>query len=167
MGTGFYRKVSHALSTICIAPFEALKIQHWYAYLISFSVYLSWHVCVRVFEWQRNRNNNDLPSPPGFNPSVGQSNMEVTMDTDQSHLILKKSWDIALGPIKQVSALSTNCAQPNWTGNVNRMEWILAATEHFFYLRFYRHFDSYSICFHCFFFILLLLPLQFRYRWTF
>lgn len=29
--------------------------------------------------------------------------MEVTMDTDQSHLILKKSWDIALGPIKQVS----------------------------------------------------------------
>lgn len=47
--------------------------------------------------------NNDLPTPPGFNPSVGQSHMEVTMDTDQSHLILKKSWDIALGPIKQVN----------------------------------------------------------------
>lgn len=61
----------------------------------------------RRFKWAldftaRNRNNNDLPSPPGFNQSVGQSNMEVTMDTDQSHLILKKSWDIALGPIKQV-----------------------------------------------------------------
>lgn len=46
---------------------------------------------------------NDLPAPPGFNPAVGQNHMEVTMDTDQSHLILKKSWDIALGPIKQVS----------------------------------------------------------------
>lgn len=50
---------------------------------------------------------NDLPAPPGYNPSVGQSHMEVTMDTDQSHLILKKSWDIALGPIKQVSAENT------------------------------------------------------------
>lgn len=49
---------------------------------------------------------NDLPSPPGYNPSVGQSHMEVTMDTDQNHLILKKSWDIALGPIKQVSPFS-------------------------------------------------------------
>lgn len=34
--------------------------------------------------------------------------MEVTMDTDQSHLILKKSWDIALGPIKQVSLIQSS-----------------------------------------------------------
>ncbi|XP_031631451.1 ER membrane protein complex subunit 4 [Contarinia nasturtii] len=60
----------------------------------------------KKFKWALDFNTrsrgNDLPSPPGFNPSVGQSHMEVTMDTDQSHLILKKSWDIALGPIKQV-----------------------------------------------------------------
>lgn len=60
----------------------------------------------RKFKWAldfttRSRS-NDLPAPPGFNPAVGQNHMEVTMDTDQSHLILKKSWDIALGPIKQV-----------------------------------------------------------------
>lgn len=52
----------------------------------------------------RNRNTIDLAAPPGYNPSVGQSHNEVALDTDQNHLILKKSWDIALGPIKQVCA---------------------------------------------------------------
>lgn len=27
----------------------------------------------------------------------------MAKDTDQNHLIIKKSWDIALGPIKQVN----------------------------------------------------------------
>lgn len=63
-------------------------------------------VCV-LGDCIRNRNTNDLPSPPGFNPSVGQSHMEVAMDTDQNHLILKKSWDIALGPIKQVNTMAS------------------------------------------------------------
>lgn len=53
----------------------------------------------------RVRNNNDMPAPPGYNPLVGQSHMEVTMDTDQNHLLVKKSWDIALGPIKQVISI--------------------------------------------------------------
>lgn len=72
----------------------------------DFNPYLiCWCVIVCACAWNRirNRSNNDLPSPPGFNPSVGQSHTEVSMDTDQSHLILKKSWDIALGPIKQVN----------------------------------------------------------------
>lgn len=55
------------------------------------------------FLYRRGNKSSDLPAPPGYNPSVGQSHNEVAMDTDQSHLILKKSWDIALGPIKQVS----------------------------------------------------------------
>ncbi|XP_055693176.1 ER membrane protein complex subunit 4 [Lutzomyia longipalpis] len=46
--------------------------------------------------------NADIASPPGYNPTVGQSHSEVAKDTDQNHLIMKKSWDIALGPIKQV-----------------------------------------------------------------
>jgi len=43
-----------------------------------------------------------LASPPGYNPSVGLSHSEVARDEDQNRLIIKKSWDIALGPIKQV-----------------------------------------------------------------
>lgn len=41
-------------------------------------------------------------SPPGYNPSVGQHHSEVAKETDQSNLIIKKSWELALGPIKQV-----------------------------------------------------------------
>lgn len=49
----------------------------------------------------RNRN-IDLQSPPGYNPTNNQIQGETAMEADQNHLILKKSWDIALGPIKQV-----------------------------------------------------------------
>ncbi|XP_055535028.1 ER membrane protein complex subunit 4 [Wyeomyia smithii] len=63
----------------------------------------------KKFKWQldftnssnRSRSSSDIASPPGFNPSAGQVHSEVARDNDQSHLILKKSWDIALGPIKQ------------------------------------------------------------------
>lgn len=44
-----------------------------------------------------------MQTPPGYNPSIGHNHVEVAKDTDQNHLILKKSWDLALGPIKQVS----------------------------------------------------------------
>jgi ER membrane protein complex subunit 4 len=45
----------------------------------------------------------DLSSPPGFNLSAAQSHNEVTKDADQNQsLIHKKSWDVALGPIKGV-----------------------------------------------------------------
>lgn len=46
--------------------------------------------------------NNDISSPPGYNLSAGQIHSEVAKDNDSSHLIIKKSWDIALGPIKNV-----------------------------------------------------------------
>ena len=45
---------------------------------------------------------NEYPSPPGYNPAVGNNHSEVAKDTDQSHLIIKKSWELALAPFKQV-----------------------------------------------------------------
>jgi ER membrane protein complex subunit 4 len=48
--------------------------------------------------------NSDISSPPGYNISIGQSQSEITKENDQNQtLIIKKSWEIALGPIKQVS----------------------------------------------------------------
>lgn len=56
-----------------------------------------------IFDFNCFRNKTtDIPSPPGYNLAVGHSHSEVAKDTDQNHLILKKSWDLALGPIKQV-----------------------------------------------------------------
>lgn len=49
------------------------------------------------------RPKSDLAVPPGFNLSAAQSHIEVARDTDQNQLIMKKSWDVALGPIKGVS----------------------------------------------------------------
>nr|XP_023015359.1 ER membrane protein complex subunit 4 [Leptinotarsa decemlineata] len=43
-----------------------------------------------------------LPSPPGYNASSVGSNSEVSKKTDVSRLITKKSWDLALAPMKQV-----------------------------------------------------------------
>lgn len=45
----------------------------------------------------------DLASPPGYNPSLGQVYTETSKESDPNHLIIKKSWDLALGPLKQVS----------------------------------------------------------------
>ncbi|GLG96803.1 T-cell activation inhibitor, mitochondrial [Gryllus bimaculatus] len=45
---------------------------------------------------------SDLASPPGYNPSAGQVYTEVTRESDPNHLIIKKSWELALGPLKQV-----------------------------------------------------------------
>lgn len=44
-----------------------------------------------------------MASPPGFNIAAGQNHSEVARDTDQTSLIAKKSWDVALGPVKGVS----------------------------------------------------------------
>lgn len=48
---------------------------------------------------------NDLPAPPGYNPSVMVNYTEVVRD---QHLVMKKSWDLALGPLKQVSTVDVN-----------------------------------------------------------
>lgn len=53
------------------------------------------------------RSKSELSSPPGFNLSAAQSHSEVAKDTDQSQLIMKKSWDVALGPIKGVKKFIT------------------------------------------------------------
>ncbi|XP_013111224.1 ER membrane protein complex subunit 4 [Stomoxys calcitrans] len=43
---------------------------------------------------------NDLPAPPGYNPSSAMVNQtEVVRD---QHLVMKKSWELALGPLKQI-----------------------------------------------------------------
>lgn len=41
-------------------------------------------------------------APPGYDPSIGNGHVEVSTETDSTHLLLKRSWDLALGPIKQV-----------------------------------------------------------------
>jgi len=46
--------------------------------------------------------NAELPSPPGYNPAVSQTHTETSRENDSNHLIIKKSWDLALGPLKQV-----------------------------------------------------------------
>ncbi|RZC37928.1 DUF1077 domain containing protein [Asbolus verrucosus] len=51
----------------------------------------------------RNRNPAEgLPGPPAYNVSGPASSFEVSRSTDVGHLITKKSWDLALAPLKQV-----------------------------------------------------------------
>ena len=45
---------------------------------------------------------NDTPNPPGFSASINALHAEASRQSDPS-LRAKRSWDLALGPIKQVS----------------------------------------------------------------
>ncbi|XP_014249692.1 ER membrane protein complex subunit 4 [Cimex lectularius] len=62
----------------------------------------------RKFKWALDMNTrskadrSDLAAPPGYNPAVSQIHTESSKESDPNHLIIKKSWDLALGPIKQV-----------------------------------------------------------------
>ncbi|KAK9509850.1 hypothetical protein O3M35_004751 [Rhynocoris fuscipes] len=62
----------------------------------------------KKFKWSLDLNTRskqertDLAAPPGYNPSVSQVHTETSKDSDSNHLIIKKSWDLALGPLKQV-----------------------------------------------------------------
>ncbi|CRK90392.1 CLUMA_CG003989, isoform A [Clunio marinus] len=61
----------------------------------------------KKFKWNlefntKSNKNSDYASPPGYNLSAGQHHSEVARDTDQSQLIIKKSWDVALGPVKGI-----------------------------------------------------------------
>lgn len=47
----------------------------------------------------------DNVSPPGYSQLAGQSGTELSKDSESSRLIIKKSWDLALGPLKQVCSL--------------------------------------------------------------
>lgn len=44
----------------------------------------------------------EIPSPPGYTTGSLFHNVEYMRETDPNHLIMKKSWDLALGPLKQV-----------------------------------------------------------------
>ena len=44
---------------------------------------------------------SDLPSPPGYSGSIQALHAEASRSSDPS-LRAKRSWDLALGPIKQV-----------------------------------------------------------------
>uniref|UniRef100_A0A8D8TB09 ER membrane protein complex subunit 4 n=1 Tax=Cacopsylla melanoneura TaxID=428564 RepID=A0A8D8TB09_9HEMI len=48
-----------------------------------------------------NRNRTDLPTPPGYCPSNVSIQSDVSNQTD-SNLLIKKCWEVALAPIKQV-----------------------------------------------------------------
>lgn len=41
-------------------------------------------------------------SPPGYSQLAGQSGTELSKENESNRLIIKKSWDLALGPLKQV-----------------------------------------------------------------
>ncbi|KAI5632241.1 ER membrane protein complex subunit 4 [Phthorimaea operculella] len=44
----------------------------------------------------------ELPSPPGYSQSASSSYTESSKDADSNLLLIKKLWDVALGPLKQV-----------------------------------------------------------------
>lgn len=58
--------------------------------------------CHNASSFNRSRSDRlDLASPPGFNPNIGHGHSEISQEVD-SNLIVKKSWDIALAPLKQI-----------------------------------------------------------------
>ena len=50
---------------------------------------------------KKSNNNDNLPAPPGYYSNLRQFHGEVNSRRDMS-LIVKKSWDVALAPLKQV-----------------------------------------------------------------
>ncbi|CAG4998557.1 unnamed protein product [Parnassius apollo] len=62
----------------------------------------------KKFKWaldfsQKSRTSaSDLPSPPGYSQATNANYSESSKDTDSNLLLIKKLWDVALGPLKQV-----------------------------------------------------------------
>jgi len=54
------------------------------------------------FRNKHEKSTTDNVSPPGYSQLAGQNGTELTRDSESSRLIIKKSWDLALGPLKQV-----------------------------------------------------------------
>lgn len=72
-------------------------------YLIYHSTYSI--DAIRNFFSFRNKQekNTDIPSPPGYTSAVALFNAADSIrESDPNHLIIKKSWDLAIGPLKQV-----------------------------------------------------------------
>lgn len=49
----------------------------------------------------KSHHNDNLASPPGYHPGIKHSQAEVSSERDMS-LIIRRSWDISLAPMKQV-----------------------------------------------------------------
>jgi len=54
------------------------------------------------FTRSKHEKSSDNVSPPGYSQSAGLNGTELSRDSESSRLIIKKSWDLALGPLKQV-----------------------------------------------------------------
>lgn len=59
-----------------------------------------------VFLRSKHEKSTDNVSPPGYSQLAGQNGTEMSKDGESSRLIIKKSWDLALGPLKQVLKLT-------------------------------------------------------------
>ena len=53
------------------------------------------------FSSKASKSSYELPNPPGYSSSIASLHAEATRTTDPG-LKAKRSWDMALGPIKQV-----------------------------------------------------------------
>jgi len=58
-----------------------------------------------IFLRNKHEKSTDNVSPPGYSQLAGQNGTELSRDSESSRLIIKKSWDLALGPLKQVLKL--------------------------------------------------------------
>ncbi|XP_034826922.1 ER membrane protein complex subunit 4 [Maniola hyperantus] len=54
------------------------------------------------FNQKNKTQTSELPSPPGYSQSTSANYTESSKDTDSNLLLIKKLWDVALGPLKQV-----------------------------------------------------------------
>ena len=59
-------------------------------------------------DFSKTGHRSELPSPPGYSSSINALHGEAQRQADPS-LKAKRSWEIALGPIKQVNILSELC----------------------------------------------------------
>lgn len=58
-----------------------------------------------MFFFRNKHEKSDNVCPPGYSQLAGQNGTELSRDSESSRLIIKKSWDLALGPLKQVLTL--------------------------------------------------------------
>jgi len=63
-------------------------------------------ISLKRFKWSldfasRPRNDREVSSPPGYSTSASLSQIDISKEND-NHLLIKKSWEIALAPLKQV-----------------------------------------------------------------
>jgi len=54
-----------------------------------------------TLNYTKKSHHDNLPSPPGYVPNFRQAQAEVSRGRDMT-ILAKKSWDMALGPLKQI-----------------------------------------------------------------